>query len=68
MQNKAYRLLTDRFDVPAGTLVFRSVRYDYGCANDDTRVTGVKHISVTRNPDGDYPFFSVPVTSLESTN
>jgi hypothetical protein len=65
MQNTSYILLEDRFDVPAGTVVFKAQRYDYGLASDDARMTGIEHISVTRNHDGDYPYFTVPVNLLE---
>jgi len=49
----------------AGTTVYNLFGWDYGCANDDTRGTGVEHISVTLSPDGDYPFFTVPMRDLE---
>lgn len=48
-----------------GDVVFQCIRYDYGCANDDTRMLGIKHISLTLKRDGDYPFFTCPVTDLE---
>jgi hypothetical protein len=48
----------------AGTVVFRPNGWDYGSANDDTRVTGVEHISVTLDADGDYPFFTIPMRDL----
>jgi hypothetical protein len=63
-----YRLLADSKIEPtakAGTLVYDCGRYDYGCANDDFRFTGIPHKSVTLNADGDYPFFTVPVHDLE---
>ena len=31
----------------------------YGCASDDTRVTGIEHIAVALNETGE-PFFTVP--------
>ena len=33
----------------AGTVVFRPTGWDYGLASDDTRMTGIEHISVTLN-------------------
>lgn len=42
---------------------FRS--HDYGCANDDTRITGIEHCSVTLDADGGYPFFTIPKMDLE---
>jgi hypothetical protein len=54
-----------RLQVKAGDTVFECVKYDYGCANDDTRTTGVEHRSYTLNQNGDYPFFTVPVSDVE---
>lgn len=48
----------------AGTVVYRPKGWDYGSANDDTRMTGIEHISVTLSADGDYPFFTIPKNSL----
>jgi hypothetical protein len=31
----------------------------YGCASDDTRITGVEHVSVSPNKSG-IPFFTIP--------
>lgn len=61
-----YKLVHDRFEYEAGITVYDCVQHDYGCARDDTRYTGVLHISVTTNENGGYPFFTVPITSLES--
>lgn len=61
----AYRLLTDRFEHTAGTVVYRAIGHDYGMASDDTRLTGEEHISVTLDPDGGYPFFTAPIDALQ---
>lgn len=61
-----YRLLTPRFEHPVGTECYECNKYDYGCASDDTRETEQYHISVTLDPNGDYPFFTVAVKDLES--
>lgn len=50
---------------PAGTVAYETLGYDYGCANDDYRVTGREHISLTLDSKGDYPFFTVPVDQIE---
>lgn len=63
---RAYRLLSQRFGHPAGTLVYEQMLHDYGLASDDTRATGVEHISVTLNSDGDYPGFTVAVSQLRA--
>lgn len=65
--SKAYRLLRDAAtnpDAVAGTVVYACAKHDYGLARDDTRMTGIVHISVTLDPDGDYPFFTVPEDSI----
>lgn len=63
-----YRMKKDAATEPkatAGTIVYACAHHDYGLARDDTRMTGVPHISVTMNSDGDYPFFTVPEDSVE---
>ena len=62
---KQYTLRRQRFTHPAGTVCYAARYHDYGCANDDTRSTGQDHTSVTLNPSGGYPFFTVPVDDLE---
>ncbi len=64
---RSYIMLCDsdlENDVRAGDTVYELAAYDYGLANDDTRYTGIAHISVTLKPDGDYPSFTVPVRDL----
>jgi len=63
-----FRLLAEtrlRPDLKVGDIVYDLMKYDYGLAGDDTRMTGVKHISVTTNPDGDYPSFTIPLKDVE---
>ena len=64
-----YKLKEDRFEHPAGTVVCKCKckGHDYGCSNDDARFTGMDHISVTLDPMGDYPFFTVPTHQLIKT-
>lgn len=54
----------ERGPVKAGDTVYDCKGHDYGLARDDTESTGVKHISVTLDPNGGYPFFTVPVRLL----
>lgn len=66
---QAYKLLQDSKidpEMKAGTVVYRQAEYDYGCASDDTRTTGVEHISVTRNRKGGYPGFTIPLSHLKA--
>ena len=68
MAVRKFRLLSDsKLDVTAktGLTVYECVKYDYSCASDDTRRTGVQHISVTHKEDGDYPYFTHPEHLLE---
>jgi len=68
MPYKAYRMLRDstvNTEVKAGATVYDCKGWDYGVANDDTRMTGVAHQSVTLDPEGGYPSFTVPVRDLE---
>lgn len=51
--------------VEVGARVYRCKGWDYGCAGDDTRQTGLTHVSVTHSPSGDYPFFTIPLEDLE---
>lgn len=52
-------------DVQVGSFVYDCKGHDYGLANDDSRMTGVPHISVSLREDGDYPFFTIPEMDLE---
>lgn len=65
---RQYLLLSDSTIEPSakqGMTVYKCAKHDYGCASDDTRVTGVQHISVTFKEDGDYPFFTHPLHLLQ---
>jgi hypothetical protein len=61
----AFILLQEHWGHPAGTIVYRCKGYDYGIANDDTRLTGKPHSSMTLEPSGDYPSFTIPDTDFE---
>ena len=58
----------DRFGHKAGTRVYHLSGTDYGTASMDSLYTQIEHISVTENPSGDYPFFTVPKHDLEEVN
>ncbi len=56
-----YIMLFERFEYPAGTIVYDLEHYDYGVSNDDMRASGgINHRSVTLRSDGDYPGFTIP--------
>lgn len=66
--NGPYRVIVDSEIEPravAGMIVYRCKGWDYGMANDDTRLTGIEHISVTLDAGGGYPFFTIPKRDLE---
>lgn len=68
---KKYRLLEDATTnktATKGSIVYSCEKYDYGLANDDTRLLGVKCVSVTFDENGDYPFFTVKQSILEEIN
>lgn len=52
-------------EVKAETIVYRLAKHDYGLSRDDTNMLGVECISVTLDPTGDYPFFTVPLNDLD---
>lgn len=66
---KQYRVLDASMSadksVSVGDTVYDCKGHDYGCANDDTRATGVEHTSVTLDAEGGYPFFTIPKKHLE---
>ena len=49
----------------AGTIVYECLDHDYGLAKNDSRKTGIEHISVTLNKHGEGRCFTVPVRDLE---
>ena len=64
----AYKLLKDsdlQPDAKAGSTVYSIRGWDYGLASDDTRATAIHHTSVTLDPDGGYPSFTIPTNHLE---
>lgn len=68
MAIRKFRLLSDGRmgdETKAGTTVYELMRCDYGLSNDDDRMTGIEHISVTLSPEGDYPSFTHPKHLLE---
>jgi hypothetical protein len=47
-----------------GDIVYDQKGYDYGLSSDDTRATGIEHVTVTMNENGDYPGFTIPRNHL----
>lgn len=67
LRPRAFRLLRDSAIEPSartGTTVYELIEWDHGCAAGDTEAFGLDCISVTLRPDGQPPFFVVPVRGL----
>lgn len=58
------RKIGDELFAEAGDFVYAFWGCDYGLANDDSRMTGIEHTSVTKNADGSFPAFTIPVRDL----
>lgn len=43
-----------------GDVVYKCIKGDYGSASQDTRMTGIRFISLTYDENGGYPFFTIP--------
>jgi NTP pyrophosphatase (non-canonical NTP hydrolase) len=60
----------DRSDLTVAEMADNSICYDfignnYGCAEDESKRTGVEYIAVTFKADGSNPFFTIPKEDLE---
>lgn len=68
MRPKRFKMLKHsaiNHEAVAGVFVYACNKHDYSLASDDTRATGKPHRSVTLDPSGDYPFFTVPISDIE---
>jgi len=50
-----------------GDIVYKCMQGDYGVASQDSRMMGVRFISVTYDKDGDYPFFTIAYDDIQET-
>jgi len=62
---KSYRLLYDRFDFPADSIVYEFTGPTYGLVTEDILYTGKEHIAITMDPEGGTPFITVPIEMVE---
>lgn len=46
-------------------VVYDCVLSDFGGADDDTRLLGYPHTSVTHDPNGGYPYFTIPTSDIQ---
>ncbi len=58
------RVLSGTTYAVPGDTVYDQKGYDYGLSNDDSRLFGIEHVSVTKNSDGSYPGFTIPKRDL----
>ncbi len=56
--NKGTNLTLDEF-------LYEFLGFDYGSAHNDTSALGEPCVSLTREPDGDYPFLTVPLRCVK---
>jgi len=59
------RILDGETYAEVGDIVYDQQTHDYGLANEDSRITGIEHRSVTKNEDGGYPGFTISVFDIE---
>ena len=64
-KNLMYRLKNRRLGFPEGTLVYSCKVYDFNLAEEDTQESGLYHLSVSTNPGGGYPVFTVQPNELD---
>ena len=57
---RKFRLLNNRFEHTAGTIVYEYNGPSYGLSSDDEFYTQKPHTTVTLNENGGTPFFTVP--------
>lgn len=67
-KSKKFVLTRSIRDWPEGTIVYPLKKHDYGCANDDRRILGVECESMSKTPDGDYPFSVIPLNAMAILN
>ena len=60
-----YIILRDTDRNMVGKTVYRASGCDYGCSSDDSRMTGIPHVSMTLDENGGYPFFTMSEYDLK---
>lgn len=64
MKIKKYQVNANTQFFKKGDVVYELIKTDYGLASTDTNSTGVYHVSVTRNSNGDWPSCTIPLRNL----
>lgn len=65
MARKRYIVKYDTQYHKKGDIVYKNAYPDYGLASEDSRYTGVEHMSVSRTEDGNYPYQTIPTSALQ---
>lgn len=65
MARKRYIVKYDTQYHKKGEIVYKNAFHDYGLASEDSRLTGVEHMSVSRKENGDYPYSTIPTSALQ---
>ena len=68
MKIKKYQVNDNTRFFKKGDIVYELIKTDYGLARNDTHFTGVYHVSVTRNENGDWPSCTIPLHNLTEIN
>jgi hypothetical protein len=57
----------DKLDHPVtvGETLYKLMKPDYGGSSLDTNLLGTECVSVTRKPNGDYPYITMPLNCME---
>jgi hypothetical protein len=48
-----------------GTIVYRCIQATYGLVSLDSEITGQRHVAITLDPEGGYPFYTMAARLLE---
>lgn len=63
---KQYRVLktNTHLRLVEGEIVYECTKHDWGLVREETEIQGKQCIAVTKEKDGSYPFFVVPIENL----
>ena len=51
--------------ISIGDIVYKCTKSDHGVARHDSRISGIKFISVTLSESGNYPFFTIAIEDIQ---
>lgn len=47
-------------EIYRGDFVYQCIKHDYGAVSMDDFIKKIEHIAMTLDPEGGYPFFTIP--------